>query len=95
MRILAYPKFHLTADEQMEALDSYIPLCEAVEITKSCPAHCRNTKCQSFLDLAECGKADVLVTGDEDLLALAGVTAFHMETPQAYRRRVCGEEAKP
>lgn len=92
IRILAYPKFHLTADEQMEALDGYIPFCEAIAITKSCPVHCRDAKDQPFLDLAESGKAEVLVTGDEDLLAMAGKTAFLIETPEAYRRRVCGDE---
>jgi putative PIN family toxin of toxin-antitoxin system len=91
-RILAYPKFRLTADEQLEALASYIPYCEAVEIVKSCPVLCRDAQDQPFLDLAHSGKADVLVTGDEDLLALAGQTAFVIETPEDYRRRVSGGE---
>jgi putative PIN family toxin of toxin-antitoxin system len=90
-RILAYPKFRLTADEQLEALASYIPYCEAVEIAKSCPVLCRDPKDQPLLDLAQCGKADLLVTGDEDLLALVGQTEFVIETPEAYRRRVAGE----
>jgi putative PIN family toxin of toxin-antitoxin system len=89
-RILAYPKFRLTADEQLEALASYIPYCEAVEIVKSCPVLCRDAKDQPFLDLAHSGKADVLVTGDEDLLVLTGQTAFIIETPEAYRVRVSG-----
>ena len=91
-RILAYPKFRLTADEQLEALASYIPYCEAVEIAESCTVLCRDTKDQPLLDLAESGKADFLVTGDEDLLALAGQTKFLIETPEDYRRRVSGGE---
>lgn len=87
-RILAYPKFQLTADEQLEALASYIPYCEAVEVVQSCPALCRDIKDQPLLDLAQSGKADVLVTGDEDLLALAGQTEFVIETPEDYRRRI-------
>jgi putative PIN family toxin of toxin-antitoxin system len=87
-RILAYPKFQLTADEQLEALASYILYCEAVDIAKSCPVQCRDAKDQPFLDLAQSGKADLLVTGDQDLLALAGQTAFVIETPEEYRRRV-------
>ena len=90
IRILAYPKFRLTADEQMEALDGYIPFCEAIAIMKSCPVYCRDAKDQQFLDLAESGKADALVTGDDDLLALAGPQAFLIETPEAYRRRFAG-----
>jgi putative PIN family toxin of toxin-antitoxin system len=87
-RILAYPKFRLTADEQLEALASYIPYCEAVEIVKSCPVLCRDAKDQPLLDLAQCGRADLLVTGDEDLLVLAGQAEFVIESPEDYRLRL-------
>ncbi|MGO8759623.1 MAG: putative toxin-antitoxin system toxin component, PIN family [Terracidiphilus sp.] len=92
-RILAYRKFQLSVDEQLEALYSYIPFCEVVEIANSCPVLCHDAKDRPFFDLAYCGKADVLVTGDEDLLALAGQTAFVIETPEAYRRRITGTGA--
>ena len=88
-RILAYPKFKLTSDEQLEALGGYLPFCEVVEIVESCRVLCRDVKDQPLLDLAHSAKADVLVSGDGDLLALAGQTAFPIETPEAYRRRVC------
>lgn len=86
-QILAYRKFQLTAEEQLEALGGYIPYCDVVEIVKSCPILCRDPKDQPFLDLAQCGKADLLVTGDEDLLALVGQTSFLIEMPEAYRQR--------
>ncbi|MFZ1085120.1 MAG: putative toxin-antitoxin system toxin component, PIN family [Terracidiphilus sp.] len=85
-RILAYPKFRLTAIEQLEALSEYIPYCEEVEVGQSCPVICRDAKDQPLLDLAQSGKADVLVTGDEDLLSLAGQTSFLIETPVSYRQ---------
>jgi len=91
-RILAYPKFRLTAIEQLEALSEYIPYCEEVEVVQSCPIVCRDAKDQPFLDLAQSGKADVLVTGDADLLMLAGQTAFVIETPEAHQRRVSSSE---
>ncbi len=91
-RILTYPKFRLFANEQFEALGGYIPFCEVADVIQSCPILCRDHRDQSFLDLAHCGKADLLVTGDEDLLVLAGKTAFVIETPEAYRRRVLGSE---
>ena len=90
-RILAYPKFQLTVGEQLEALANYIPYCEAVEIAKSCPVLCRDPKDQPLLDLAQSGRADVLVTGDEELLALAGQTEFVIETPEVYRSRMSRE----
>jgi putative PIN family toxin of toxin-antitoxin system len=91
-RILAYPKFQISADEQLEALGGYIPFCEAVEIVKLCPVLCRDPKDQPFLDLAESGNADLQVTGDEDLLALAGQTAFVIESSENYRRRISRAE---
>jgi predicted nucleic acid-binding protein len=52
-------------------------------------------KDQLFLDLAQSGKADLLVTGDDDLLALAGQMAFLIETPETYRRRISGDRRNP
>ena len=91
-RILAYPKFRLTAIEQLEALSEYLPYCEEVEVVRSCPVLCRDPKDQPLLDLAQSGKADLLVTGDEDLLALAGQTEFVIEAPEEYRRRIASAE---
>lgn len=86
-RILAFAKFRLTAIEQLEALSEYIPYCEEVEAGQSCPVICRDAKDQPLLDLAQSGKTDLLVTGDNDLLSLAGQTSFLIETPEAYRQR--------
>ncbi|MGA7925621.1 MAG: hypothetical protein WCA20_06460 [Candidatus Sulfotelmatobacter sp.] len=36
---------------------------------------------------AQSGRADLLLSGDQDLLILAGQTTFLIETPEAYRRR--------
>jgi putative PIN family toxin of toxin-antitoxin system len=87
-RIPVYPKFRLTVDEQMEALSAYIPFCEVIEVAQVCQILCRDTKDQPLLDLAHSGKADFLVTGDRDLLVLAGQTAFIIETPEVYRQRL-------
>jgi putative PIN family toxin of toxin-antitoxin system len=94
-KVLAYPKFRLSSEEQLEALSGYIPFCEAVETIRSCPVLCRDAKDQPLLDLAQSGNADLLVTGDQDLLALAGQTAFLIEAPEDYRRRIFGGERKP
>jgi len=57
-------------------------------MTASCPQVCRDSGDQIPLDLAHAAKADVLVSGDEDLPALAGQTAFAIETPRACQARV-------
>jgi putative PIN family toxin of toxin-antitoxin system len=87
-RVLAYPKFGLSADVRYDLLADYIPFCKTITITEPCSVICRDRRHQPFLDLAQSGRADVLVSGDSDLLVLAGKTAFTIETPEAYRQRV-------
>jgi putative PIN family toxin of toxin-antitoxin system len=94
-KILAYSRFGLSAEEQLEALGGYIPFCEPIEVLGSCPVSCRDAKDQPFLDLAHSGKADLLVSGDDDLLALAGQTSFVIESPESYRCRVADKETQP
>ena len=74
IRVLAYPKFNLTAEEQQELLADYLPYCTAVRIPEKPPKVpvCRDPFDVPFLQLALTGKADYLVTGDRDLLSLAG-----------------------
>lgn len=86
-RVLAYPKFALSPEQRHELLADYLPFCAIVEVVTACPAVCRDPRDQPFLDLAQSGNADVLVSGDLDLLALVGQTDFTIETPDAYRRR--------
>jgi putative PIN family toxin of toxin-antitoxin system len=73
IRVLAYPKFRLTAAEQEELLADYLPWCMVVRIPNPPPAtpHCRDRHDQPFLELALAGNAAFLVTGDGDLHALA------------------------
>jgi uncharacterized protein len=85
--VLGYRKFKLNPNSQIELLSDYLPYCESIEVTDFCPIQCRDAKDQLFLDLAQSGKADLLISGDEDLLVLAGQTEFVIETPQAYARR--------
>jgi putative PIN family toxin of toxin-antitoxin system len=92
--VLGYRKLKLSAEYQLELLGDYLSYCETIEVKEICPVKCRDAKDQPFLDLAQSGNADLLVTGDEDLLALAGQTAFVIETPEEYRRRVFVTEPK-
>lgn len=74
IRVLAYPKFKLAADEQRELLADYLPYCRTVAIPAPPPRTpaCRDAFDIPFLQLALAGKAKALITGDGDLLALAG-----------------------
>jgi putative PIN family toxin of toxin-antitoxin system len=87
-RVLRYQKFGLSADDARELLADYLPYCESIEATERCASVCRDANDRMFLDLAQSGRADLLISGDQDLLAMAGQTAFVIEAPEAYRRRV-------
>jgi putative PIN family toxin of toxin-antitoxin system len=90
LRVLAYPKFRLTQDDIQTLLGTYLPFTEAVStagVKISGIPRCRDPHDQKFLILAHAGKADVLVTGDQALLALARQTPFAIETPSMFRRR--------
>jgi putative PIN family toxin of toxin-antitoxin system len=93
-RVLGYSKFRLSERYRLEALALYLPYCEHINPVNKCPVECRDSKDQPLLDLAQSGNADFLVTGDDDLLVLAGQTAFAIETPDAYRRIVFGTGQK-
>ena len=73
IRVLAYPKFKLTTENQQELLADYLPYCTTVRMPAKLPAtpDCRDKFDLPFLQLAVEGKADDLVTGDQDLLSLA------------------------
>jgi putative PIN family toxin of toxin-antitoxin system len=73
IRVLAYPKFHLSQAEQDELLADYLPYAETVRIPQPPPTvpECRDVLDLPFIQLALVGNAQVLVSGDRDLLAIA------------------------
>jgi putative PIN family toxin of toxin-antitoxin system len=73
VRGLAYPKFRLSPAEQDELLADYLPYAETVRIAHTPPTvpDCRDGQDLPFMHLAVVGKAQALVSGDRDLLAMA------------------------
>ncbi len=73
VRVLAYPKFRLSKAEQDELLADYLPYVKTVRIPQPPPTvpDCRDVLDLPFMYLAVAGKAQVLVSGDRDLLAIA------------------------
>lgn len=72
LRVLAYPKFKLSTVEQQELLADFLPYADAVQLPAPWPdlPACRDPKDQVFLVLAHIGKAEALLTGDADILAM-------------------------
>jgi len=74
LRVLAYPKFRLTAAEVEALLEELLPWVEV--FAAPIPSvvlrwTVRDPKDQIFLDLPLAAGADLLVTGDADLLVLS------------------------
>ena len=89
IRVLAYPKFRLGKDERDDLLADYLPWCEIVVVRDmSAIPDCRDRHDRIFLTLALAGRADALVTGDGDLLALAPVFPIPIISPATFRERL-------
>ncbi|MDP2808978.1 MAG: putative toxin-antitoxin system toxin component, PIN family [Rhodocyclaceae bacterium] len=86
MRVLAYPKFRLGEQDRRELLADYLPYCTTVRVPSMLPPMptCRDVCDLPFLELAAAGKADSLVTGDRDLLALSGSAACPIVTADEF-----------
>ena len=78
LRVLAYPKFKLTREEQQALLAEFLPYVETVQIdaTPDGLPDIRDVDDTIFLVLAAVGEADALVSGDGDIQALKA--QFHI-----------------
>ena len=87
LRVLACPKFRLSGPECEELLADYLPWCEVVSVPHPPPPvpRCRDPDDAMFLALALAGRADHLVTGDADLLALASRFTISIISPEVLR----------
>ena len=90
VRVLEYPKFALSHEDREELLADFLPFAEIFPGSLPSLEHvkCRDPDDQIFLELAIAAGADAVVTGDADLLALAGNTEVSILTPAEFRRRV-------
>lgn len=72
IRVLDYPKFKLTKAEQQLLLADFLPYTETITINRIPEGlpQIRDPADQMFLVLAVIGNADVIVTGDADILAI-------------------------
>ena len=86
IRVLAYPKFKLVTEEQHELLADYLPYCRTVTIPARPPRMpaCRDPWDAPFMQLAIVGKADFIVTGDQDLFDVKSKRLGPIVTMQAF-----------
>ena len=94
IRVLRYPKCQLLPEEQQAVLAEYLPHCETLPEprTRVRLPTCRDPDDQHLLVLATATKADALITGDKDLLALRGSTPFEILSPAEFLVRLIAPE---
>lgn len=84
IRVLCYSSFRLTPHEREDLLADYLPHCESVVVSTPPPVpDWRDPFDRPFLELAKGAKADAVVTGDKDLLALVPAFPIPILTPAA------------
>src|SRR5437899_2208170 len=85
MTKLLSPKFdrYVSRERRAALLLRLAPLIEIVEVLQPIRAS-RDPKDDKFLDAAVNGRADVLVSGDKDLLALHPFRGIDILTPASY-----------
>lgn len=84
IRVLSYPKFQLTDIEREDLVADYLPWCESITVPADIVVpEVRDLDDRMFLRLALVGRADALVTGDDDLISLAESFPIAIVTPAA------------
>ena len=83
--VLIRPKFdrYVSLDKRLQLLSILSTKAEIIEIIETIN-DCRDPKDNKFLELAVNGKADYLITGDNDLLVLNPFKSIKILTPQAF-----------
>ena len=83
--VLARPKFdrYLSVEGRQDFLSQLIRISQKVVVTYTVTA-CRDPKDNMILELALSGKADFILTGDRDLLALGNFGGIPIWTPAHY-----------
>lgn len=71
LRVLAYPRFELAAQEIKATIEiELLPFVEAVKVKSKIRVVAKDPSDDKFLDLAVDGKADFLISHDDHLLEL-------------------------
>jgi putative PIN family toxin of toxin-antitoxin system len=69
---------------RLQPIVEIVPVIQVVRV-------CRDPRDDMFLEAAVNGRADVLITGDKDLLALRPYSGIEILTPAEYLARVSGK----
>lgn len=83
-RILCKPYFQrFVSEEVLRKIDTMFAASELVIVTESIKA-CRDPMDDKFLELAVTGKADIIISGDKDLLSMTSYEGTRIITPAEF-----------
>jgi putative PIN family toxin of toxin-antitoxin system len=74
---------YITLERRLQFLASFVQDTTVIAITETI-TECRDPKDNKFLEVAVCGQADSIVTGDQDLLALHPYRGITIITPRDF-----------
>ncbi len=85
LRVLAYPKFQLS-EEEIKGLieEELLPFVQVIKPGTRIHVVKRDPSDNKFLECAVAGKADVLISGDKELLAIRHYRNVRIQTPSRF-----------
>lgn len=92
-RVLAYPRLqrYYSEEERVRFVALVLALSEVVELPESIPRICRDPDDDRVIACAVTGEADVIASGDEDLLAVGRVGDIRVLTATQFLQGLRGE----
>jgi putative PIN family toxin of toxin-antitoxin system len=83
--VIRRPKFdrYISEELRLEFLAALVQQAEQIDIDQTITG-CRDPKDNKFLELAVCGGASQIISGDDDLLSLHPFRGIVVITPQAF-----------
>ncbi len=85
LRVLAYPKFELSEEEIKGLIEvELLPFAQVIKPGTRIYVVKRDPSDNKFLECAVAGKADVLISGDKELLALRHYRQVRIQVPSRF-----------
>lgn len=84
--VMNRPKFnrYISAKDRKEFLQDFYHLITPFNKITEKFTDCRDSKDNKYLELAVCGKADYIITGDSDLLILSPFRSIAIVKPETF-----------
>jgi len=95
LKVLAYPKFELSEGEIKGLLEEeLLPFVQIIKPGIRVRVVKRDPSDNKFLECAVAGKADVLISGDKDLLTLRHYRRVRIQTPARFLEALPGKQSR-